>query len=258
MFPVTRFLPCALLAWIALPIQDRKPGLEPVDPAPDLVERDLDDETDRMVRLRSDAVKDRLAILRGIVADTGAAAVSLKRKLAERDCDVNSVLLGRATATGERVDFSSGDHWYRGYTVDAWRPRADDARGQPTLRLRTVAGVIAPGMDLRMMSQRGVVMVKGEAGREMLRVVAYTPKPVSGRDDLYLFTIGMATGFTPGPKPPPFQVIVDGVEVPYSISSEGVHVLASLDRGRHVVELKGAAHLDTRYFEMRYVHAARL
>lgn len=251
----------AILLIVLSPQQpgDRKPGLESIAPeVPRFVDRDPDDERSRMVRLRSDAVKDRLAILRAIVADTGASAVALKHGLAAVNCDVNGVLLGRATATGEKADFTSGDHWYRGYTVDAWTPRADNARGEPMLRLRTVAGVIAPGMDLRNMSQRGVVMLKGEADREMLRVVLYTPKPVSGKSDLFLLTIGMATGWIPGPKPMPFEVLVDGAPSKYTISSEGVHVLAPFDRGRHVIELQGARHVEHDYFEMRYVQASRL
>lgn len=237
----------------------KEPGLEALPPTR-LVENDADAIT-RLYRLRTTAVADRSALLKSIASERGDALSALRSGLDGVTKDIDGVLSGKSFATGERPPEASGSNapesWYKGYVVDAWQPRAETSASEPRLRLRTTSGVVAPECDLRQMCERGVVLLKGLPDREMLRVVAYTPKAVSGNSDLFLITIGMATGWLPGAERP-FVVLVDGIPVKHGLSENGIHVIAEFEQGRHVVEIQGATHVDREFFEFRFVRAMRL
>lgn len=237
----------------------KEPGLESLPPTR-LVEVDAD-AIGTIHRIRTGSVVDRNGILKGIAAERGELLANLRAELSRAGADIDLVIGGQAATTGEKLKdaLAAGapDSWVKGYVVDGWTPRAETPNGEPRLRLRTTSGVVAPECDLRQMCDRGVVLLKGQPEREMLRVVAYTQKAVSGAADLYLITIGMGTGWGPGLKKP-FELLVDGVPTNYGITENGVHMIARLEQGRHVIELQGAPHVDRDFFEFRFVRVLRL
>ncbi len=211
----------------------------------------------RLHAWRGGEVPDRARVLRAF-ANTPDGNAQLRSTLDRDDDDFDGFLSGHRGRNG-REDLPSRygrDPWHSGLMVDAWAPEAI-AQGRTAMALRMRTVLITGDFNLRDMAARHVVRIRALDPDPLLKLTLEIPDVRHVRVQPYLVSLGIATDdFTQ--EGPAFRILIDGCEVPYSITPEGVQLAVGLGGGCHTVMVRALPCAYDDVFEFRYAMVNRL
>ncbi len=217
---------------------------------------------ERIHAWRGGDVPDRARVFRAAAA-TEAGAEQLRAAIG-RDGNLDAFLADRddgfrgngPRGNGGDARFAR-DPWHDGLLVDAWAPEAFGLGGRTALALRMRTVLVTGDFSLRDMATRHVVRIRALDPDPLLKLTLDVPAARRDRVDPYLVTIGIATDDRMQ-EGPPFRVLVDTVEVPFSVSPDGIHVVVGLGPGCHTVMVRALPFACDDVFEFRYAMVNRL